>query len=196
MVDARRDDLDAVGGRAVQLLQLVSLGSGGRQHQIRARDDLVLDTRTELGVVVDPRVRLHAGQGVERGDERKVQLVLQPMADRAGEPVVGVQRVVLNSLVDEIKGGRHHRIHQLDEFVLRDRYRGTGIEVHDAKSGLDGDRIRLVRMLPPNEHIALDAGSGQGRGQRADVDAHAPAITRAGLRERGAMNRKDGETAH
>ena len=66
---------------------------GGREHQIGARDHFVLDARAVLGVVVDAGFGLHARERVERRDERQVELVLQPVRDRAREPVVPVQHV-------------------------------------------------------------------------------------------------------
>ena len=196
VVHARRHDLDPILGRAVQHLQLIALGTGGREHQVGAVHDLVLDPGAQLRIIVDAGIRLDPRQGVERRDEREIQLVLEPVPDRAREPVVRVQRVVRDALIDQVERGRDHGIDELDEIVLRHRLGRAGVEVNDPETRLHLDRIGLTRMLAPHQHIALDAGPGQGRCQGPDVDAHAPAITRAGLRERGAMNRKDGETAH
>ena len=93
MVDARRDDLDAVPLGAVQRDELPAFLVRRGDHQVGAADDLTLDAGAGLGIVADTRLRLHAIEGVERGDEGQVELVLEPVPDRARDPVVRVQHV-------------------------------------------------------------------------------------------------------
>ena len=97
MVDARRDDLDALGIGAVVAHELVPLVVGRRDDEVGAAHDLGLDARPQRDLVVEADLGLHAVERVERGDEREVELVLQPVADRARHPVVRVQHVVVGA---------------------------------------------------------------------------------------------------
>ena len=90
MVDAGRHDLDPFGYRAVVRHKLLALGLGRREHEVGAVDDVVLNARALLGVVVDARVGLYARERVEGRHHRQVAPVLQLVRHRARQPVVAV----------------------------------------------------------------------------------------------------------
>ena len=91
-VHAGRHHVDALGVRAVESGQLLDLGHGVGGDHIRARDHLGLrlDPALRLGV---PSGGLYPGQGVERGHQRQVEFVLEPVRGHAGQPVVGVKHI-------------------------------------------------------------------------------------------------------
>ena len=63
-----------------------------REDRVGAADDLGLglDAALRLGVA---GLGLHPGEGVERRHQREVELVLEPVAGDARQPVVGVDGV-------------------------------------------------------------------------------------------------------
>ena len=73
--------------------------------------------------------------------------------------------------------------------------RAGGHVVHP-EAGLDLDHGRQVGRPGPGEDVAGHAGAGQRGGQLAHVDVHAAAVARAGLGQRGGVQREDGEAAH
>ncbi len=114
MVDTRGHDLDPILLGAVQRDELPALVVGGGDHQVGAADDLALDPGAGLGIVAHARLRLHAIEGVERGDEGQVEVVLELVPDGARDPVVRVQHVgwlVLGG--EEIERGVGERVDEL-----------------------------------------------------------------------------------
>ena len=196
VVHAGRDDLDAVAVRAVEADELLALVRGRRQDQVGAADGLLLDARPLLGVVVDAGVGLHPGERVERRDERDVELVLQPVAERAGDPVVRVERVVAEILGREVVQRRAgQRLDEVDERVLRHRLGRARVQVDDPEPGLDLHHVGLAGMVAAGEHVAFDAGPRQRRRERSHVHVHPTTVARARLREGRRVHAEDGETA-
>ena len=62
--------------------------------------------------------------------------------------------------------------------------------------GLDLHHGRKVGRPRTGEHVAGDAGAGQGGRELADVDVHAATVARAGLGQGGGVQGEDGEPAH
>ena len=94
VVDAGRDDLDALGIGAVVTHELVLLLERRRDDEVGTAHDFGFDPRPHRHVVGETDLGLHPVEGVERGDEREIELVLQPVTDGARHPVVRVQHVV------------------------------------------------------------------------------------------------------
>ena len=81
--------------RAVEADELLPFLVGRGEHEVGATRRSRASTRGRMvGFVVETGFGLDARERVERGDEREVELVLQPVSDRARDPVVGVQYVV------------------------------------------------------------------------------------------------------
>ena len=83
-----RDRRRTASTSCVALVRRSRRASGRRTRSRRARR-----AARSSGIVVDTGVGLDARERVERRDEREVELVLQPVRDRAREPVVRVQHV-------------------------------------------------------------------------------------------------------
>ena len=150
-----------------------------------------------LGFVVETRFGLDARERVERGDERTVDRVLQPVPDRPRDPVVGVQDVVV------VAGAAHpvedrigERIDEGGQVVQRDRAVRPDVEVHDAKSVVDGRDRRGVGVFATREDVAFDTRVRESRRQRADIDVHAAAVAGTRLREGRRVNAEDGNPAN
>jgi len=111
MIDARRHDLDARWLGAVERRELHPLLGRRRKHQVGAVDDFVLESGAVLGLVIEAGLGLDARERVERRDERAVERVLEPMTHGAGDPVIGVQHVVL------VAGAAHVVEHRVGERI-------------------------------------------------------------------------------
>ena len=92
MLHARRHDLHPVGGRAVEIHQMACLGLAGGAHDVRAGHHLLLGAGARWRLRLAEGL-LHPGEGMERGHERSVEGVLDPVTGHAGQPVVGVDRI-------------------------------------------------------------------------------------------------------
>ena len=186
-------DLDAFGIGAVVADELGALVGGGRDHEVGAAHDLGLDARPERDLVVEADLGPHAVERVERGDERQVELVLQPVSDRAGHPVVRVQHVVVGAATLE-RGARRiaEGRDQLGELTTGHRCAWAGVDVQDAKARLDDDERRLLGVLGACEHVDQHTRPRQGRGERTDVDVHAAGIAATRLRERRRVHTQHG----
>ncbi len=195
VVDAGRHDFDAIERGVVQRCELRALVVRRREHQVGARDHFVLDPRAVLGVVVDAGFGLHPGERVERRDEREVELVLQPVRDRAREPVVAVQHVDRLALEHAGHGRVDEGLDQLGERVLRYGCARAGLDVQHAKAGLDLHDRGLGAVLGAGVDVALDAGPGQRARERPHVHVHAAAVAGTGLCERRRVHREHGDPA-
>ena len=191
---AGRDDLDAVGRRAVERHELLRLGRARRGDRVGAIHDLGLGLDPALGLGV-AGLGLHPGQRVERRHQRNVELVLEPVAGHARQPVVGVDGV---DVVRAPQVGEHAVGELVDDFgqLLLGQVGRTGVDVDDPEAGLDVDDVGQVVAPAAHVHRAGDAGLGQRRHELAHVDVHAPAVARAGLGQRGRVQREDGQRAH
>ena len=108
--------------------------------------DLVLGARAQLGIVVDAGVGLHARERVERRDERKIELVLQPVRDRAREPVVRVQHVDWRRLDEHARSAAStNGSTRSRSVVLRDRRARAGRR--RAARGIRARPSTIVRLL-------------------------------------------------
>ena len=146
MVDAGRDDVDAILGSTVEAEQLLAFLVGRGDDEIGAAHDLGLDARPEVDLVAQSDLRLHAIEGVKSGDEREVELVLQPVSDRARHPVVGVQQVVgAVGALDEIAGAAGEFGDEVGKLVAVDGYAWAGLDVQDTEAGFDHDDVGLLR---------------------------------------------------
>ena len=182
---------------AVEVDELLALVGRGREHEVGAADDLLLDPGARRRVVVDPGFGLDPGQRVERRDERQVELVLQPVADRAGDPVVRVQRVVADVLGGHVverrlrpagRSGRRAR-------AWAPARGGPAARCTTRNPGSTSTTRRLARVIAAGEDVALDPGAGQRGGERPDVHVHPAAVAGARLGERGRVHAEDGEAA-
>ena len=197
VIDAGGDDLDPRRLRAVERGELQPLFGRGREHQVGALDGLVLETRALLGLVVETGFGLHARERVERRDERTVDRVLEPVTDRAGDPVVGVQDVVVVAgAAHPVEHGVGERVDEAREVVQRDRTARPDIDVHDTESVLDRRDRRGIGVFATREDIAFDTRVRESRGQGADVDVHPAAVAGSRLREGRRVNAEDGNPAN
>ena len=105
-IDALRNDHDPLRIGAVVAHELLAFLVGCRDDEIGAPYDLGFDPGSQGDLVVEAGGGAHAVERVERGDERQIELVLEPVADRARYPVVGVQEVVVGATAFELRGGR------------------------------------------------------------------------------------------
>ena len=106
---------------AVVAHELVVLLARRRDDEIGAAHDFGLDPRPERDRVTQSDLGLHPLERVERGDEREVELVLQPVADRARHPVVGVQHVVLAGAGEHLARGVGELADEIGEVAQRHR---------------------------------------------------------------------------
>ena len=185
VLDAWGDDLEAALWVAVVEAELIGFLVATHADGVSAVHDLGLGTITPWRFGV-PMRGLHPSKGVECGDERHVELVLQPMPDHAAEPVVAVDHIRTFVSGDPIE-------HTVTELVghLRQRLFGemmrTGLDVHHAVPWLDDDLIGETGPVGPSEGGGLDACLGERRAQFADVHIHAAAVTGTRLQQRGGV---------
>ena len=124
------------------------------------------------------RLRLDAVEGVERADQRQVQLVLDHVAGEARQPVVGVHRGV-----GQLAGPGHALEHAHGELVdhggeglLGQDLERPGRDVVDPQPGLDVDHGRQIGRPRPGEHVTGHVGAGETRdSQLPHVDVSAAA---------------------
>ena len=210
VVDPEGDDADAARVGAVERGDLLGLHAARRQHGVRAVDDRRLGLGPPVGHVgldlFGHRLGLDPIQGVEGADERQVELVLDDVAGKTGEPVVGVHRgegAVL--VVGEAEPARrgHAGQHALGELVDHGRQRlfgqggqGAGGHVVDPEPRLHLDHRGEIGGPGPGEDVTGGARTGQGGGELAHVDVHAAAVPGAGLGQGRRVEGEDGEPTH
>ena len=195
MVDAGRDDLDAIGVGVVERRELRAFVVGRGEHQVRARDDLVLDARAQFRVVFETGVRLDAGERVERRDERQVELVLELVRDRAGEPVVRVQDVDGWRRQQQFACRVRERVDEIEQIVLGDGLARPGIDVQHTEAGFDLDDVGLLGVLGTRVDVAVDTGARERGRERVHVDVHPATVARARLGQRRRVHAEDGDAA-
>ena len=196
VVDAGRDDLDAFGIGVVQRRELRAFVLGRGEHHVGARDHVVFDAGAQLRIIFDTGIGLDARERMERGCEREVELVLQPVCDGTGEPVVarGARRPVATRAAAPRDASTKGSTRSM-QLVLRNRGDRTGLHVQHAESRLDDHDLALVRVLGAGVDVALDTGPGERRRERCDVHVHAAAVARTRLGERRRVHAEHGNAA-
>ncbi len=194
MLDPRRHDLDAIGGCAVEVDELRSLGFAVCEDGIAACDDLGLSVGPALGLRV-ARLCLHAGERVEGADEREIEPVLELVAGHARQPVVRVDRVdvavveqpELDSLGEVIDDLGQRFFGQID---------GSGFDMRNTEARLDVDG--LGQIIGPLACVdgGFDTCLGQCAAEFTDIHVHAATITRPRLGEGRGVQAQDREFAH
>ncbi len=194
VVDAGRHDLDAGRIGAVELDELGDLVGAVGEDGVGAGDDLGLGVDAAVGLGV-AGLGLHPGEGVEGRHQRERELVLEPMAGQARQPVVGVDGVGA-ALAAQVAG------HAVGELVddLGELFLGqvgrTGLHVHDPEAGLDVDHLGEVVGPAPHVDLGAHAGLGQRGDQLAHVHVHAAGVAAARLGQGGRVQRQHGERSH
>ena len=196
VVDARRDDLDALGVGAVVTHELILLLERRRDDEVGAAHDLGFDARPQSGVVGETDFGLHAVERVERGDQRQVELVLEPVTDRARHPVVRVEHVVVAAALEQGVRGVGELADEIGEVAQPNRRARPRGDVQDPEAGLDDDDGRLLGMFRAGEHVDRDAGARERRAQGADVHVHPTAVAGARLCERRGVHAQHGHLLH
>jgi hypothetical protein len=188
-VHAGVDHLDAARVGVVQVDQLLGLDVGARDQHVRGLDDLLLPDdpgRRLRGVARGERLVLHLGHRVHGVHERDPPTVARQRADLAGEPVVGVNEVVV---AERLRGlGAQHlaREHaQLTrQLALGQALERAGVDVaHRDPVVHRQDRVEL-RRGGAREDVDLDARRGQAPGELDHVDVEATGVAGAGLVQR------------
>ena len=192
MVDAGRDDLDPLGDGVVEALELGRLVVGQGQDGVGAADDGGLGLGP-LAVVVGGVLRLHPGQGVERGHQGQLELVLEGVAGKPRQPVVGVDEVGPEGALELEADAGGELVDVLDQVVDRQGGPGTGVDMVDAEPRLDRHHARQPLLPAPGVDVAVDSRPGQGAAQLADVDVHPSTVAGAGLRQRRCVEGEDSD---
>ena len=180
-VDAGVHDLDAAGVGVVQVDQLLGLEVGVRDEHVGGLDDLLLadDPGDRLGgVPVGERVVLDLGHRVHRVHQRDAPAVAGQGADLAGEPVVGVDGVVVAERLRRL-GAQHLAGEDAQlpgQLALGQPLERAGVDVVDQHPVRGLDHGRQGRAGRPGEDVDLDALLREPSGQLDDVDVHAPRV--------------------
>jgi hypothetical protein len=180
VVDAGRDDLDALGHGVVEPLELGRLVVGQGEDGVGTADDLGLGPGPQP-VMVGVGLGLDPGQRVERGHQGQLELVLELVARQSRQPVVGMDEVGPPRSVELAADPGGELVDQVDQVVDAHRRLGAGVDVVDPEPGLDRHHRRQPLLPGPGVDVAVDAGPGKGAAQLADVDVHPPTVAGAGL---------------
>ena len=187
-VDAGVDDLDPAGLGAVEVDQLLGLEVGVGDEHVGGLDHLLLPDHPGDrlgGVALGERLVLDLRHGVHRVHQRNAPAVPGERADLAGEPVVGVDDVVVTERLGRLRAqhlaGEHAEL--AGQLVLRQSLERSGMHVGDldAVGQLDDGVEQAARR--PGEDVDLDAASGQPARHLDDVDVHPARVPCAGLVE-------------
>ncbi len=191
--DAGRDDLDPVGLGAVEALELAALGEAVGGDHVAAADHLGLgvDATLRFGVAGHG---LHASEGVEGGDQRQIELVLDPMTGHAREPVVGMHDVGAAAGHDvgaDLVGEALDDVGQ--RFLRQIGIAGGDVDHLDARLDVDDGG----QIIGPAPHVdrAVRPPVSQRRDELADVDVHAPRVARSRLGQRRGVQRQHGDAS-
>ncbi|GAA2968306.1 hypothetical protein GCM10020227_40650 [Streptomyces flavovirens] len=185
-VDAGVDDGHTGGVGLVEADELVRLLGGVRDEPVGGVHDLRLtdDPGGGLGAVtLGERGVLDLRHGVHRVDQRDAPALGGEPADLAGEPVVGVDEVVVAGAV---AGPRlHHPVGEGAELggqlLLGQPLVRTGVDVPHQHAGGHLHRGGQGSGGGPGEYLHLDADRGEPLGQLDDVDVHTAGVTGARL---------------
>ncbi|GAA3096283.1 hypothetical protein GCM10020254_46880 [Streptomyces goshikiensis] len=164
------------------------LGGVG-DEPVRGRDDLGLadDAGGGLGrVALGQRRVLDLGHGVHRVDERDAPALGGEPADVAGEPVVGVDEVVVAGAVSG--PGLHHAVGEgaqlCRELLLGEALVRARVHVAHEDAGGELDHGGEAALGGPGEDLDLDVDRGEALGELHDVHVHAAGVAGAGLVQR------------
>ena len=139
VIDAGRHDLDAFGVGVVQASTSCARSSSVEASMRSAHTITSCSTaRPVLGVVVETDFGFDARERVKGRDERHVERVLQPVRDRARQPVVPVQHVDRIGLEHAFHGRVDERLDELVQRVLGHGRERTSWYVHDAEAASTG----------------------------------------------------------
>ena len=127
--------------------------------------------------------------------ERKIELVLELVRDRAREPVVRVQDVDGWRRQQQCARRVHERVDEVDEVVLGDGFAWAGLDVQHTEAGLDLDDVGLLGMLRTRVDVALDTGPCERGRERVDVDVHPATVAGTRLGQRRRVHAEDGDAA-
>ncbi len=180
------DDGDPAGVGVVVPEQFVAFLPGVRYQPVGGPDDLCLadDAGGGLGgVALGEGGVLDLGHGVHGVDERDAPALGGQPADVAGEPVVGVDQVVVAGAV--AGPGLGHAVGegaQLGgEVLLGQALVGPGVHVPYQDAGGEFDDRWERGGGRPREDVHFDAGGGESPGEFDDVDVHSAGVAGAGL---------------
>jgi len=143
MIDAGRDDLDAVGHRPVQALELRTLLAIRRQNHVAATDDIGFSARPAVGLGFEV-LGLDAGKRVERRHEWQLELVLERVPGDARQPVVGMDQPRFADLAHPLEDAFGEFVDDLGQVVFLDDRRRAGYDMVDAEARFDADGRRQV----------------------------------------------------
>jgi hypothetical protein len=188
-VDARVDHLDVVGAGVVEVDELAGLGVGVGDEQVGGLHDLLLADHAGEGlgrVALGEGLVLDLGHRVHRVDEGDVPAVTGQRSDLAGEPVVGVDGVVVAQRLhrlgtQHLAGERAQLTGQLDLRESLERARGHVAHEHAVRRF---DDLRERGGGGPGEDVDRDALLGQAPGELDHIDVHPTGVARPGLVQR------------
>ena len=195
VLDGRRHDLDRAGGVAVQAAELALLLRAADADGVAAADDL------RLGPVPPRRLEVAAlgldpGQGVERRDERQVEVVLEPVADHAAQPVVAVDRRRRRARRAGARGRRAVNSSSSSASASFGRSNGPAGTCTTRWPGSTTTSGARPGPVGAGVRRALDAGLGERRRDLAHVDVHPAAVAGTRLEQRRRVERDHRDALH
>ena len=187
-VDTWVDDLDPGGLGVVEVDQLLGLEIGVGDEHVGGLDHLLLPDhpgRGLGGVALGERFVLDLRHGVHRVHERDAPAVAGQRTDLSGEPVVGVDDVVvterLGRLGPQDLAGEHAEL--AGQLGLGEPLERAGVHVgHLDAVGQRDDGVGQAAG-GPGEDVDLDPAGGQPARDLDDIDVHAAGVAGAGLVE-------------
>ena len=166
------------GSASYSVASCVAFVLGRREHEVGARDHVVLERGAQLRIVVDTGIGLDARERVERRYEREVELVLEPVRDahrRASSSRAARRLVATREQLSRATPRRRDRRGRAARASATGATR-AGLDVHDAEAGLD-DHDRRV-------------GPGARRGCRRRTRHRPGRATPRALRRRRSCRRR------
>ncbi len=196
-VDAGVDDGGAGGVGVVVVDELARLLGGVGDEPVGGAHDLRLADHAGGGfggVARGERGVLDLGHGVHGVHQGDAPAFGGEPADVAGEPVVGVDQVVVAGPVP--RPGPHHAVGEgaqlRGEVLFGEPLVGAGVHVPHQHAGRQLDGGREHGGGGPGEHLDLDADGGELPGQFDDVDVHPAGVTGARLVQRRGVHAEHG----
>ena len=182
VLDAWSDDLETTLRVAVVETELIGLFFAAHTDRVGAVHDLGLGAVTphRLGIAVRC---LHPSKRVERGHERHVEFVLEPMPDHTTEPVVAVDHVGAFVAGEPIEHAATELVGHLRQRLFREMMRTCG-DVDHTMSRFDDDLVGEAISIGTCERGGLDACLSERRTQFAHVHVHPAAVAGARLQQR------------